>query len=91
MHTLGKRAWGNPPRVRISHPPQSGLVIDAASRSLERDPDPEILTLGLLTRTSLRNCTHLLRYRSEYQTNACQFTMEKVAKVLGMSVEQLLK
>jgi hypothetical protein len=21
VHTLGKRAWGNPPRVRISHPP----------------------------------------------------------------------
>src|SRR3989344_4954598 len=22
VRTLGKRVWGNPPRVRISHPPQ---------------------------------------------------------------------
>ena len=22
VRTLGKRVWGNPPRVRISHPPK---------------------------------------------------------------------
>ena len=32
VHTLGKRAWGNPPRVRISHPPPEEKVSEICGR-----------------------------------------------------------